>query len=452
MSNDHVLPLNKRDDNSRLFPLELVEKRWEEIWTNMPLYEEGDAAAIQKIIVHFRTRDDVKKFAALIGDQCVTNGTGSKITEQTDSMWFGKLEDSYVRPRELLWITEGSWTPRYPIYIPSVGRWGDPRTSHALQAINVPHYVVVEPAQHDNYAAVLGEDRLLILPEDYSLKNTGSIPARNWIWEHSLARGDARHWVIDDNVSGFLRVHRDRKIPVSGPSIFCAVEDFTDRWENVAFSGFSYMYLAKPLVNNLPPFFLNSRVYSMILVNNSLPYRWRGRYNEDTDICLRALKDSWCTILFNAFLGDKASTMSVPGGNTDTIYATGDNRRAFAESLVEQHPDVAKVVWRYNRWHHEVNYSRFRRNRLVERTYIPSSDPEYGMRLVRQQRSSRYPKLESVVNGNTENRAVVSDQARVAGSGTEGDFRTSQQGGLRRQPDGGIQRRRGNSPPTAWRP
>src|SRR5271157_1486274 len=61
-------------------------------------------------------------------------------------------------------------------------------------------------------------------------------------------------------------------------------------------------------------------------------------------------------------------------------------------------------------------------------------------------------RLENVPNGNTENRAAVSDQVRVAGSGTEGDFRTSQQGGIRRQPDGGIQRRRGNSPPTAWRP
>lgn len=42
-----------------------------------------------------------------------------------------------------------------------------------------------------------------------------------------------------------------------------------------------------------------------------------------------------------------------------------NNRLEFAESLVEQHPDVAKVVWRYDRWHHEVNYDLFKKNKLI---------------------------------------------------------------------------------------
>ena len=53
------------------------------------------------------------------------------------------------------------------------------------------------------------------------------------------------------------------------------------------------------------------------------------------------------------------------GGNTDTIYNTGDNRREFAESLAQQHPDVAKVVFRYGRWHHDVDYRRFKINKLT---------------------------------------------------------------------------------------
>ena len=40
-------------------------------------------------------------------------------------------------------------------------------------------------------------------------------------------------------------------------------------------------------------------------------------YNDDTDLCLRVLKDVLPTIQINAFLIDKATTMTVKGGMTD---------------------------------------------------------------------------------------------------------------------------------------
>jgi len=123
----------------------------------------------------------------------------------------------------------------------------------------------------------------------------------------------------------------------------------------------------------------------MTLIRNDLSYRWRGRYNEDTDICIRALKDGWCTILFNAFLGDKSTTMTQKGGNTDTIYNTGDQRREFAESLKRQHPDIVEVVWKFDRWHHKVDYTVFRKNKLVKKNGLVIKDgiDNYGMKLVR---------------------------------------------------------------------
>jgi hypothetical protein len=56
--------------------------------------------------------------------------------------------------------------------------------------------------------------------------------------------------------------------------------------------------------------------------------------------------------------------MKMKGGNTDEVYGDTNNRKEFAESLQEQHPDVVKVVWRFDRWHHEVNYKSFRNNVL----------------------------------------------------------------------------------------
>ena len=76
--------------------------------------------------------------------------------------------------------------------------------------------------------------------------------------------------------------------------------------------------------------------------------------------------------------------MIMKGGNTDTIYNTGDKRRAFAESLVAQHPDVVRVTWKFNRWHHQVDYTPFKKNKLRRKPgiQVPEGVNEYGMKLV----------------------------------------------------------------------
>jgi hypothetical protein len=188
---------------------------------------------------------------------------------------------------------------------------------------------------------------------------------------------------MDDNIDGFGRLHQNIKIKVGDGTILKAAEDFVDRYENVGIAGLQYDYFIPRKVKQ-PPFMLNTRIYSCILIQNDLPLRWRGRYNEDTDLCIRYLKSGGCTILFNAFLCYKVPTLIMKGGNTDTIYNTGDKRREFAESLQRQHPDIVKVVWRYERWHHEVDYSRFKRNKLVKRNDIVIKDEinNYGMKLI----------------------------------------------------------------------
>jgi DNA polymerase I-like protein with 3'-5' exonuclease and polymerase domains len=170
-----------------------------------------------------------------------------------------------------------------------------------------------------------------------------------------------------------------------------------DRYENVAISGFHYFMFAfhyfmfASRKTKLPPFTLNSRIYSCILIRNDIPHRWRGRYNEDTDLSIRALKDGWCTILFSAFLAGKKQTMTMRGGNTDELYAgteqgptEEDGRWKMAESLRLQHPDIVAVARKWGRWQHQVDYSGFRRNRLRLRpgvTILEGVD-NFGMRLV----------------------------------------------------------------------
>lgn len=270
--------------------------------------------------------------------------------------------------------------PTYPVYIISKGRWESRLTSKALEDLKVPYKIVIEPQEYDNYAAVINPEKILLLP--FSNLGQGSIPARNWVWEHSISIGAKRHWILDDNIHEFYRLNKNLKIKVTDGTIFKCAEDFTDRYENVAISGFHY-YMFAPQNSKLPPFYLNTRVYSMILIRNDINYRWRGRYNEDTDLSLRVLKDGWCTILFNAFLGRKAVTMTMKGGNMEELYKD-DGRLKMAQSLVDQHPDIVRVSWKWNRYQHHVDYRPFRKNKLIRRTdlVIPENKVNnYGMEL-----------------------------------------------------------------------
>ncbi|MCK5602162.1 hypothetical protein KAR91_09840 [Candidatus Pacearchaeota archaeon] len=272
--------------------------------------------------------------------------------------------------------------PEYPIYVISKGRSNRCLTARELDMMGVPYKLVIEPQEYADYAAAIDKDKILVLP--FSNLGQGSIPARNWVWEHSISIGAKKHWILDDNLEGFHRLNKNIKPKVTSGTIFKCAEDFTDRYSNVAISGFNYYSFCKT-TDRVPPFYLNTRIYSCILIRNDILYKWRGKFNEDTDLSLRVLKDGWCTILFNAFLVGKVTTMRMKGGNTEQVYGDTDNRREFAESLKAQHPDIVKVVWKFNRWHHQVNYKPFKKNKLIKKKELvtPEGVNNYGMVLRR---------------------------------------------------------------------
>ena len=270
--------------------------------------------------------------------------------------------------------------PSYPIFVPTKGRYDSLLTIKALEAIKVPYTAVIEKQEYANYAAVMDKRKLLVLPH----QNQGLTITCNWIWDYAQNELKAPYfWTMDDNIRGFYRLNRNMKYRVDSGTFLKIMEDFAERYTNLYISGMQYeMFVPRKKKHN--PVILNTRVYSNMLIKTDIPFRNVTFYNDDTDLCLRVLKAGYCTLLFCAFLADKIQTMVVKGGMTD-YYKKTNERKQFAEELQRAHPDVVEVVWKYNRWHHKVDYSPFKRNKLILKPgiEIPAGVNEYGMKLVK---------------------------------------------------------------------
>jgi hypothetical protein len=280
---------------------------------------------------------------------------------------------------------------KYPIYIMSKGRYyrnnryQAPKTIQYLESIGIKDYkVVVEEDEYAMYNKSISDDNLIILDRDAITiedDDGGSIPARNFIHLHALAKHFSPYWILDDNIDLYHFNDRSQKIKVISPIAFKAVEDFFDSTKNVMVCGHQYsMFVPASDINKKVQY--NTRVYSSILINGpdiaeekSGEFKngniWRGTYNEDTDLSLRMLKAGYGTFVFNTFTANKETTNGgVKGGNHSDIYADDNNGsgKMKTEALMELHSDVCDTTERYyvdkndhskgKRIHHKINFDK----------------------------------------------------------------------------------------------
>ena len=380
------------------------------LWQGMPEFKQERKKEIKvtakiaerTVFIRFRNIDDLE----ILSERCqyidgnvmlfsslesLALCTEQKITNKTKSIWFPfKSHWGGITKK---WISTELVKNRYPVYIVSKGRHKNGLTTKALDRMGVSHFIVVEESQKHLYEETANKSaRIITLPQSYldeyetmddlgNAKSKGPGAARNFCIDHSSGLGFSRHWVMDDNLDAFHRMNENEKYEVECSSTLAAAEDFVDRFSNVPVAGLNYYSFCKK-GDAVPPFVLNTRIYSCLLIENGSGYRWRGRYNKDTDLSLRVLKDGFCTIQFNAFLCGKVTTQRMKGGNTDEFYA-GEGTLPKSKMLADLHPDVASVVWKFNRWHHHVNYKVFAENALKHKFQECSEKPNnYGMLLV----------------------------------------------------------------------
>ena len=360
---------------------------WE--WESLPEYNNINEPSPEiTATFKFRNKKDYEKFKTIVkkyayNDEKVFDGNQGIKEKQA---WYPLKEKS----SKFRYVSNTPKNPRFPIYIVSKGRYEKNPTSKTLLDMNVPFRVIVEESEYKQYAKLVGADKLLVLPKKYkddydtfwkdNDPRVGPGAARNFAWDHSISEGHEWHWVMDDNLESFERFNNNHKIRCNDGTMFYVCEDFVLRYKNLAIAGLNYAnfchsHEARPVI------ITNTRIYSCLLIKNNIPYRWRGRYNEDTDLSLRVLKDGLCTVQFNAFLQGKMATQKIKGGNTKEFYS-GDGTKNKSQMLEDMHPDVAKVVWRFNRWHHHVDYKPFKGNKLIRKSNfnnLLNTNNEYGL-------------------------------------------------------------------------
>ena len=363
-----------------------------EHWKGMPEFEQEDSVWIyHSLIVIF---DDANAYASF------ANLVRQHLSMSTKSIYYPQWTPEKARNKK--WVSSlpaKQLAPRYPIYIVSLGRANSRLTSKSLEAMDVPYFIVVEPQQYDTYASVIDPKKILTLPYTTDPKNpTGPGRARNWCRDHSISMGFDRHWVMDDNIHGFYRLHKNHRYKVADGAIFRAAEDFVDRYENVLIAGFQYRFFCAQK-SKYPPFVANTRIYSCLLIYNTMQTLWRERYNEDTILSLDVLESGNCTIQFNSFLQGKVGTQTMKGGNSEIFYdveGSADLKNTKVKNynpagtiqkslnLKEIYPNVVEIVHKFGRVHHQVNYSKYKVNELVlkKRRKIKEATNNYGMELV----------------------------------------------------------------------
>ena len=369
-SNANVIIKNNFKEKHKVIP------EWRKLWVDMPYFNLENLYIYCTLELQI-DEDKVQEFAKKINQN---------ITPKTKEIKFPYVKEGFNATLRM----RSKVTNKFPIYIVSKSRWDDCRTALYLRDMGADFKIIVEKDQYDNYNKNFAKENLLILPEKYldeyetydnlgRTKSTGPGAARNFAWDHSISEGHEWHWVMDDNILGFYWISDNKRIKFVDSGIFRPAEEFVQRYDNIAISGLNYYMFVVPTVRRVPIGF-NTRIYSCLLIRNDIPYRWQGRYNEDTDICLRVLKDGWSTAQFNASLCDKLCTQTIGGGNSTEFYSKeGTMPKSFM--LEAAHPDVAKVTWKYGRWHHHVDYSVFADNKLGNK--LPYEPLDFGFETFR---------------------------------------------------------------------
>lgn len=200
---------------------------------------------------------------------------------------------------------------KYPVYIPSKGRFKNNLTANLLLKYKIPFYLVVEKNDYNSYSANFSRENLLCLESsDYGCVSH----ARNFIKNHANAAGYKYHWQMDDDIRGFIEVKGRSTITDDAISILSDVERFSDQYSNLAITSLNSDVFGRLATKD---FDVNKFAYTCMLILSNAPCTFTPGTEEDLDFNLQCLTQKLCTVKFNKYLFRWSTTGTREGGYTE---------------------------------------------------------------------------------------------------------------------------------------
>ena len=254
---------------------------WIDEWVDMPEWNLDFADEVYAKI-DFLFKDNITS-------KELTEFFDQKMTDKTVSCWYPILSLGLHSNFRVL----GGRQHKYPIFVVSKGRC-EPSTR--LTQMCVYHYLVVEPQEFEIYAKNFNNSFVKIIPMDLeykkfydvfsttgNIKSTGPGAVRNFCIDLARSWGFKYCHIWDDNIEGTDYWFRGHRLLNRSEEMFASLEEFVERYSNVTLAGYNYSGFCKN-GDRVPPFTINRRIYSMIFIETSGKWYFRGRYNEDTDV------------------------------------------------------------------------------------------------------------------------------------------------------------------------
>lgn len=188
---------------------------------------------------------------------------------------------------------------------------------------------------------------------------SGAVPVRNATCDIARARGEKRHWQLDDDYSGFYRVVKGtmKKERMDGEALY---EVFTEISEFAHRCGLSNAGIALGTIESHPAQAqkFGKRVFNAhnLPTDTKLLTRWRGRMNDDLINAIETYRNGGFEMLFKYANLTMEQSQAEQGGLTDLYQAEGTVRKSAYPVLLA--PNAAKLTIKFGRYHHTVDWKK----------------------------------------------------------------------------------------------